>query len=146
MQYVIVALLIHAHAQKTTTLATSIAIMSVTSYVATLLPAHILGPIGCFCSMVMFIPAAKAAIRAHKNHVTSPYSTTTALIMCSANVTWFIYAIALQDMWIGLPTLPNLAVSVLLLRIAQRQRTQHATDQHAQCTSRIQHHIATIAN
>lgn len=145
VQYIIVALLIHAHVQKTTTLTTSIAIMSVTSYVATLLPTHILGPLGCFCSMVMFIPAAKAAIRAHKNHVNSPYSTTTALIMCSANVTWLIYAIALQDIWIGLPTLPNLAVSVLLLRIAQRQHTQQLADQHTQYASHVQHHTATVA-
>ena len=42
--------------------------------------------------------------------------------MCLGNIAWSAYAIAINDIWVGLPAIVNLPIGIIMLKVAHDQR------------------------
>lgn len=122
IQLAIVMLLIRTRTHPRTTLLTAISVLATSIVVSYLIPGVALGPIGCAFSMTMFVPAARAAIHALRTKTATPYSMPTAVIMFLGNLAWGAYAVAIHDIWVGLPIVVNVPISLIMLKIAYDQR------------------------
>ena len=122
IQLTIATLLIRTRTQPPKTLLTAICVLAASIVVSYLIPNAALGPIGCAFSMIMFVPAARAAIHALRTKTATPYSMPVATIMCLGNLAWGAYAVAIHDVWVGLPIVVNVPISLVMLKIAYDQR------------------------
>lgn len=122
IQLTIVMLLIRTRTHPPKTLLTAICVLAASIAVSYPIPNAALGPIGCAFSMIMFVPAARAAIHALRTKTATPYSMPMATIMCLGNLAWGAYAVAIHDIWVGLPIVANVPISLIMLKVAYDQR------------------------
>ena len=93
-------------------------LLGAVAYAGYLMPAGMLGFIAASMAVLNYLPAAAKQYRAVLSGTLgtrTAYSLSMGLIMLSANLLWIAYAVAIKDIWVGIPCVINAATSVVFI-------------------------------
>ena len=93
-------------------------LLGAVAYAGYLMPAGVLGFIAASMAVVNYLPAVVKQYRAVRSGTLgtrTAYSRGMGLIMLSANLLWIAYAVAIRDIWVGIPCVINAATSVVFI-------------------------------